>query len=160
MPCRPMNVASVTTIAGMLSQVTSQPWTSPNPPAIARISVAPHRASPGPAPSGIRNDASTTTNPARAPTERSIRPTRMVPNWAIERNARIERKVSMVSILKADRKYSLIESVPRTTIAVSTLSTAAGNRSAAMTRRQALLLPSLCAPDRRRAPPWRSCSPR
>ena len=30
MPCRPMNVASVTTIAGMLTQVTSQPWTSPN----------------------------------------------------------------------------------------------------------------------------------
>src|ERR1700723_3872246 len=115
-----MKVASVTTIAGMLSQVTNQPWTSPKVAVIARISTEPHRALAADPPSGVRNDASTTTNPARAPTERLIRPTRMAPNLAIERNDRIARNVSMVSILRGDRKYPLIELVPNRTIAVNT----------------------------------------
>jgi len=39
---------------------------------MVRTSNAPDNASPGPAPSGVRNDASTTTNPASAPTDRKI----------------------------------------------------------------------------------------
>ena len=82
-PCRPMKVAIVTTIAGSRSEVISTPCNQAEADGARhdRRRCPPISARPS-APSGVRNEATTTHSPASAPTDRSMAPTRTVASCA------------------------------------------------------------------------------
>jgi hypothetical protein len=102
--CNPMKVAIVTTIAGRRSEVIKRPCNKPKPTVNRRIRIRPAANGPGRTPSGVRKEASTTHSPASGPIERSMAPTRTVASCALERNARMLKKDSMLLMENGDRK--------------------------------------------------------
>ena len=103
-PCRPMKVAIVTTIAGSRSEVISRPCSRPKPTVNAMMRTSPPASARPSTPSGARKEARTTQNPASAPTDRSMAPTRTVASCALDRKARMLKNDSMLLMLTGDRK--------------------------------------------------------
>ncbi len=74
MPCRPIYMASVAAMGVKFAKRIRQPFTAPTTTARMNIRANPSAMVCGDWPSLMKNDATTTRNPAKGPTDRSIPP--------------------------------------------------------------------------------------